>query len=233
MVYMPEGTFRMGGEGKHGGKPIHDQRVDSFWMYAKEVTNGQYRKFVAANPQWTPERIDGELHSGDYLKHWRDKSKASRQDDYPVVYVSWYAARAYAEWAGGGLPTEAEWEYAARGGKHHEYGTATGEISGQLANHDDGEGKGTKPVGSYRPNPFGLYDMAGNVWEWCSSLYEDYPYRANDGREDPRDSGRRVSRGGSWYSDASLLRAAVRAYDSPRYCNLNRGFRVVVRARVP
>jgi formylglycine-generating enzyme required for sulfatase activity len=230
MVFVPGGAFKMGGDEADDEKPVHTVQVEGFWMYTKEVTNGQYRKFLAANPEWTPERIDSKLHDGDYLKHWKEQSPASKDDSYPVVYVPWYAAQAYAEWAGGRLPTEAEWEYAARGGKQFEYGTATGEISDQLANY----GTGTKPVGSYRPNPFGLYDLTGNVWEWCSSLYKEYPYRANDGREDPDDSGFRVVRGGSWGVNGPLLRAAFRNNLNPQGCGPVNGFRVVVlRAGVP
>ena len=222
----------MGSRNGYGDeKPVHEQQVKGFWMYAKEVTNGQYRKFLAANPQWTPERMDSELRDGDYLKHWREQSQASKDDDYPVVYVPWYAARAYAEWAGGRLPTEAEWEYGARGGKQFEYGTATGELSPELANY---QAQGAKPVGSYRPNPFGLYDVAGNVWEWCSSLYKNYPYRPDDGREDLEGAGARAVRGGSWSNRDSRLRAALRSiFYVPAGCGVDNGFRVASSAGVP
>jgi len=249
LVWIPGGEFQMGSDPAERDRlwaktgwdaywkkyaadesPKHGVKVAGFWMYAKEVTNGQYRKFLAANPQWTPERIDSKLHDGDYLEHWKEQSRASKDESYPVANVPWYAAKAYAEWAGGRLPTEAEWEYAARGGKQFEYGTATGEISDQLANPGGG---GTKPVGSYRPNPFGLYDLAGNVWEWCSSLYKEYPYRANDGREDPNGSGARVLRGGSFGNSGALLRAAYRVSDIPSVCIFGNGFRVVVPAGVP
>ncbi|PIU88885.1 MAG: hypothetical protein COS65_29855 [Armatimonadetes bacterium CG06_land_8_20_14_3_00_66_21] len=249
LVWIPGGEFQMGSDPAERDRlwaktgwdaywkkyaadesPKHGVKVAGFWMYAKEVTNGQYRKFLAANPQWTPERIDSKLHDGDYLEHWKEQSRASKDESYPVANVPWYAAKAYAEWAGGRLPTEAEWEYAARGGKQFEYGTATGEISDQLANSGGG---GTKPVGSYRPNPFGLYDLAGNVWEWCSSLYKEYPYRANDGREDPNGSGARVLRGGSFDGSGPALRAADRTLNNPSSCGFCNGFRVVVPAGVP
>ena len=225
LVWIPGGEFMMG-----EGKKAHKQRVDGFWMYAKEVTNAQFHTFLQANPQWTRGRIDRKYHGGDYLKHWRGDQPPGDKLDHPVVFVPWYAAKAYAEWAGGRLPTEAEWEYAARGGKQFEYGTATGEISPELANYFS---RGTKLVGSYRPNPFGLCDMAGNVWEWCSSLYKEYPYRSNDGRENPNDSGARVLRGGSCFLITVFLRAAYRNNHFPSNCHYIIGFRCVVPAGVP
>ena len=225
LVWIPGGEFMMG-----EGNAAHKQRVDGFWMYAKEVTNAQFHTFLQANPQWTRGRIDRKYHGGDYLKHWRGDQPPGDKLDHPVVYVPWYAAKAYAEWAGGRLPTEAEWEYAARGGKQFEYGTATGEISPELANYFS---RGTKLVGSYRPNPFGLCDMAGNVWEWCSSLYKEYPYRSNDGRENPNDSGARVLRGGSCFLITVFLRAAYRNNHFPSNCHYIIGFRCVVPAGVP
>jgi formylglycine-generating enzyme required for sulfatase activity len=231
MVFVPGGEFTMGSDGgEDNEKPAHKQRVDGFWICTKEVTNGQYRKFLAANPEWTPERLDRKLHDGAYLAHWKQQSPASKDDGYPVVYVSWYAAKAYAEWAGGRLPTEAEWEYAARGGKQFEYGTATGEISPESAHYAP---EGTKPVGSYRPNPFGLYDMAGNVWEWCSSPCKEYPYSGTDGREDSTDSGLRVVRGGGWRGSGSFCRAAFRGDFYPEDCFDFFGFRCVVPAGLP
>jgi formylglycine-generating enzyme required for sulfatase activity len=230
-VQIPAGEFAMG-----DGSRAHSQRVAAFWMHAKEVTNGQFRKFLAANPQWTPDRIDRKFHDGDYLKHWREGygGKASKDDAYPVVYVSWYAAKAYAEWAGARLPAETEWEHAARGGKQYPYGTATGELSHDLANYGGTGGRdrwdGTAPAGSFPPNPFGLHDMAGNVWEWCSSLHQEYPFSDRDGREDLKAPGARVVRGGSWFSSEFGLRAADRYSLLPERCDYYVGFRVVVSA---
>ena len=239
LVEIPGGTFTMGSDKGDSEKPVHAQRVAGFLMYAKEVTNGQFRRFLAANPEWSPDKIDPKLADKNYyLKHWRETVKdIPSGDDYPVVYVSWYAALAYAAWAGGRLPTEAEWEYAARGGRQLEYGTETGEISHDLANYSGVEGRdqwaGTSPVGSFPPNPFELYDMSGNVWEWCGSLYKPYPYLATDGREEIAASGARVVRGGSWNFNEDFCRAAYRDFDFPMYCSNFIGFRVVVSAGVP
>ena len=225
LVFIPGGTFQMGSnDGDDDEKPVHQVTVSGFWMYAKEVTNGQYRKFLAANPEWTPERIDSQLHDGGYLKHCKEQSGASKDDSYPVAYVPWHAAKAYAEWAGGRLPTEAEWEYAARGGRQFEYGTATGELSEQLANY----GAGTKPVGSYRPNPFGLYDLAGNVWEWCQDWYGEYPDRAVSDPQGASTGVGRVARGGSWNNDPRYCRSGDRNRDTSKFCIINLGFRPVL-----
>jgi len=204
LVFVPGGTFTMGGAEKFDGKPIHDQQVEGFWLGKHEVTNGQYRRFVKATGHRAP-------------KSWNDSR--FNQPKHPVG-VDWHDAVTYCKWAGGRLPTEAEWEYAARGGKQHEYGTATGERNHDLANTLGVDGKDkwefNSPVGSFPPNPFGLYDMCGNRWEWCSSLDKPYPYKADDGREDLRRRGRRVLRGGASHNDSDYFgRCALRYTQFP------------------
>ena len=242
LVWIPGGNFRMGSnDGGNDQKPAHSVSVDGFWMYTKEVTNGQFRRFLVASPQWTPERTDRKLQDGDYLMHWTagHDGPASKDDDHPVVYVSWHAARAYAAWAGGRLPTEAEWEYAARGGKQYEYGTSTGRLSHDLANYEGTRGRdkwlGTAPVGSFPANPFGAYDLAGNVREWCNTRYRhgDYPYSPTDGREDEALPGGRCVRGGAWGDDGDMLHAAHRLYGGVEDCIADDGFRVVIPSRRP
>jgi len=218
MVWLAGGTFTMGSTvsldpATIGELPAHQQTVAGFWLYRNEVTNAQYGQFMQATGHAAP-------------NHWADP--LFNQPQHPVVAVTWYDARAYCQWAGARLPTEAEWEYAARCGQQFEYATSTGQANHDLANYftpwpDDtgveGEDqwKYTSPVGSFPPTPFGVYDMSGNVWEWCSSLLRPYPYSATDGREDPNDppsSNHRVLRGGSWGSrGVGDLRCAYR--DSP------------------
>jgi len=203
LIALPRATFTMGSQhGYADEKPPHAVSVASFYIGKYEVTNAQYRRFVSAS---------GHRSAGPWEKY------ASQWDESaPVVCVSWHDARAYCAWAGLRLPTEAEWEFAARGrdGREYPWGNAW---DASRAVFSDNSGGRAQPVGS-RPSgasAFGCLDMAGNVWEWCSSKYSPYPYNPNDGREDPGGSDVRVLRGGSWLDDAGGCRAAIRLDDLP------------------
>ena len=142
-----------------------------------------------------------------------------------MVIVTWDDAKDYCEWAGGWLPTEAEWEYAARGGKEGLIYPWGNEITSQNAKY--GSKDGTAAVGSYPANGFGLYDMAGNVWEWCSDWYDDNYYAASTPRDPkgPSSGEKKVLRGGSWVDNPENLRAANRNWLVPVYRMNNLGFR--------
>ena len=119
MVLIPAGNFQMGdsfNEGDAGERPVHTVYLDAFYIDKYEVTNEQYKKFLDANPQWHKSNIDGQYHDGNYLKDWNGNDSPSGKGNHPVVYISWHSAKAYADWAGKRLPTETEWEKAARGG---------------------------------------------------------------------------------------------------------------------
>ena len=183
-IVIPAGEFQMGGsdsDAEIDEYPVHTVDVNAFYIHKYEVTNAQYKNFVDANPQWQKNSIPRKFHNGEYLKLWKDNTYPPSKENHPVVYVSWYAAMAYAKWAGRRLPTEAEWEKAARGGlvgAKYPWGDV---IDDSMANYG-GEFGDTKPVGSYSPNDYGLYDMTGNVMEWCLDAYDESFYNHSPSR---------------------------------------------------
>ena len=232
MVPILAGEFKMGSSDRDAHpdeSPVHIVYLDAFYIDIHEVTNTQYKKFVDANPEWSKKR-KASHHYGNYLAHWDGDNYLSGHGNYPVVYVSWYAAMAYAEWAGKRLPTEAEWEKAARGG-----------LAGQKFLQDNSQtNRGLwTPVGIYAPNPYGLYGMADRVWEWCLDEYDRYFYE-NSPRENPiakrnnvqaKDSwinstGHRVCRRGSWHP--GYVRVSDRSHTYPQLADYYLGFRCVI-----
>ena len=203
--------------------PRHPVDVDPFWVDPTPVTNAQFREFVVAQQQWLPCRVAARFHNGDYLKHWLGDEHPPHLADHPVVYVSWYAAVAYARWREKRLPTEAEWEFAARGGRADaEYPWGDAPADPGRANYGAGGIGATTPVGSYPPNAYGLYDLAGNVWEYCLDAWQSDFYAVSPVHDPvagnphfaPEDMGdasaRRVIRGGSWGASPINLRVAYR-----------------------
>ena len=216
LVAIPGGTFTMGSDdGSSNEKPSHRVTLQPYYIGKTPVTNAQYRRFVSATGHQSAGRWD------DYASRWGDQA--------PVVCVSWSDANAYCRWAGLRLPTEAEWEYAARGTDGRAYPWGNPWDPSRCRNSVGGNAGSAVAVGSY-PNgasPFGCLDMAGNVLQWCASLYRPYPYSATDGREDVGASGDRVLRGGSWYFyNPSFFRSASRASLAPDDRNNSLGFRV-------
>jgi formylglycine-generating enzyme required for sulfatase activity len=176
-VKIPAGEFQMGSEELMYATPIHTVYLDDFYIDAYEVTNTQFKAFIDANPEWRKKNIPSEYHNGNYLQLWNGNDYPNGKANHPVVYVSWYAAMAYAKWVGKRLPTEAEWEKAARGGlKGLKYPWGD-DIKAKDANYrTKGEPVGLKAAGSHDPNSYGLYNMAGNVWEWCLDTYDAFFY---------------------------------------------------------
>ena len=227
MVWIVEGAFQIGSlpdePGRDRDEEAHAvQILRGFWLDTAEVTYDSYRRFLLANPQWQKSDVAGIYHDGSYLEDWKGTDFPQQKSNWPVVNVSWSAARAYATWAGKRLPTEAEWEYAcrARSATSYWWGNSydSSRVRPQIALATDVGGKN-------RRNLWGLADMSGSVWEWTSSLYQDYPYRADDGREDPNLRGRRVVRGGSSANAAQMLRSANRNPIAPERCDPLVGFR--------
>ena len=240
MVLIPAGEFQMGSVENTDEQPVHNVYIDAFYMDKYEVTNGAYKKFLDANPQWRKDRIPSVYHDGDYLKNWNGNNYPLGKRDHPVTYVSWYAAMAYAKWMGKRLPTEAEWEKAARGGlagKKYPWGDS---IGSSRANYNKNVGE-TTSVGQYAPNAYGLYDMAGNVLEWCLDAY-DQDFYTNASRQNPIAGTRsvlnvktnfstisteRVLRGGSWSQLSQYVRVADRTKGDPKLSYFGSGFRCV------
>ena len=241
MESIPAGEFEMGSndpEAQNDEQPVHTVSVDAFFMDKYEVTNLEYKEFVLANPRWQKDRIEKRFHSGSYLKHWNGKNYPNGKSNHPVTYVSWYAAMAYAGWAEKRLPTEAEWEYAARGGlagKKYPNGDV---IDAWQANFDSNVGD-TTAVGGYPKNEYGLFDMAGNVWEWCLDAYNPDFYFGSPPKNPISGANSisqvisnftnvktsRVLRGGSWFNNPGNLRVANRYRYNPTNSVNGLGFR--------
>jgi len=205
MVYIPAGTFTMGdthGDGLPNEKPSHQVSVQAFWIDRAEVTFAQIARIV---------RAAGARPKLERLRELRGR------DQHPAIHVTWHDASAYCRMVGKRLPTEAEWEYAARGtdGRRYPWGETWDPDRARV--EGSGRGQGAAPVGSHPSgaSPFGVLDMAGNVWEWTSSLEKPYPYVTTDGREDPSAPGPRVIRGGAWKMKPRALRTTSRHSADP------------------
>lgn len=217
MKPIPAGSFVMGSEGSDAEKPPHKVTLGPYRLSDHLVTNKEYSSFVDANPQWSKDRADPELRDESYLSDWGDEGYPEGKDDYPVAYVSFHAALAFATWLGKRLPTEAEWECAARGGLVGKKFPGGDLMNDKLANLAK-QYKGTTPAGKFEPNGFGLYDMAGNLFEWTSDWYG--PYSPGEARDPtgPQSGEYKVVRGGSWMSGAGALRVGNRVDMEPQTC---------------
>ena len=209
MVPIPAGSFMMGcvpgdSECEDDEKPQHRVTVNSFYMEKYEVTQAQYEKVMVTNPS-----------------HFKDCGA-----NCPVESVSWNDAKAYCEKVGQRLPTEAEWEYAVRGGKDGE--KFYSEV-GRIAWYSSNSGSKTHPVGQMLVNGYGLYDMTGNVWEWCSDWYDKKYYSSNptNNPQGPGSGKYRVLRGGGWSYTTGSLRASYRDRLTPANGLNDGGFRCV------
>lgn len=305
MVYIPGGTFKMGGDNEQADQdeyPKHQVTVDAFWMDEHEVTNAQFQKFVETTgyittaerkPDWeelkrqlspgTPKPDESQLVAAslvftppsqavdlnDYSQWWSwvvganwkhpegPGSDIKGKENFPVVHISWDDATAYCKWVGKRLPTEAEWEYAARGGMQNAiYSWGNEHISKGKAKANSWEGSfpyentqedgfaGLAPIKSYSPNGYQLYDMAGNVWEWCADWYRNDYYQQSSksigvknpkgpsDSFDPNDpyTPKKVARGGSFMCNDSYCsgyRVARRMKSSKDSGMSNMGFRCV------
>ncbi len=224
MALIPGGEFQMGKNNGGDYSPAHSVIIDSFYIDRYEVTNAQYYKFCLETERALPEYWGmEEFHCGpDY-------------PDHPVIGVSWNDARAYAIWVGKRLPTEAEWEYAARGGlldKNYPNGDELDSSQGSYSNK--GVTPGSMPVGSYPSNGFGLHDMIGNVNEWVADYYDGgyFEISPSENPAGPEDGKFKVIRGGGWHTGPYCCRVYHRSALPGNWLDINVGFRCAKDIRV-
>lgn len=228
MVYVEGGTFTMGATSEQSGEagsnesPAHSVTLDSYYIAECEVTQAQWQKIMGttvyqqrdkANTSW-PMRGVGDSHPMYYIS-WEEAQNFCRE-------LSAITGKAYL------LPTEAQWEYAARGGKHSKGYKYSGSYTiDAVAWYSDNSGSTTHPVKQKRANELGLYDMSGNVWEWCSDWYGLYSSSSQNNPTGASSGQYRVLRGGSWYYITQYCRSSKRGYYTPSNRYNNYGFRVV------
>jgi formylglycine-generating enzyme required for sulfatase activity len=239
MVYVPAGQFEMGSNEDQRAKPVHSVALDAFWIDQSEVTNAMFAAFLNERGNQVEEGVSwlepGAGHRGIIYGHIEEHEGVFRPEsgyeDYPVIEVSWYGAAAYCEWVGARLPSEAEWEYAARGPQALAYPWGN-TFDGSLANYcdanctydwrdmdfDDGYAQWA-PVGSYTQGASwcNALDMAGNVWEWVNDWWSEdyYAHSPMDNPQGPDSGTLHVARGGSWFDEGSLAPLSRRAGLTP------------------
>lgn len=255
-VKVPGGRFEMGCTAEQSNcnddeTPVHSVTINTFEITRYEITNAQYAVFLNdiecnANGSYNDEThgnteyIDMDGSDCQIVYNGEEFTAESGKGNYPVVEVSWFGAQAFAEWAGGRLPTEAEWEFAARGGKQSQGYKYSGsnsldDVAWWMENSDkEGnsglyDGHGTFSVGQKQPNELGIYDMSGNVEEWCHDWYfEDYYSSSPENNpQGPASGCLRVLRGGSWSTGSGYCRVSFRYGLNPVGTNGRFGFRVV------
>ena len=239
LVFVEGGTFSMGFNDDYQGMSIYSVivTVSDFYIGKYEVTVAEFKKFIDASNYKTDAEKNGYsyIYDGSWVKKngvtWKDdvKGKARSRSDYshPVIHVSWNDATSYCEWAGGRLPTQAEWEFAARGGnKSDGYKYSGSNDIGQVAWYSNNSVSKTHSAGEKKENELGIYDMSGNVWEWCNDWYAVISLESQTNPSGPSSGSDRVLRGGCWYGIALRCRVAFRISSSPAgYSNLI-GFRM-------
>ena len=222
MAYVSQGVFAMGNDrGSADEQPIHPVTLDAFYIDKFEVTNAFYGACVEAG-DCPPVKKKSSAARSDYY----DNRRYTR---FPVIFVDWNMAQTYCEWRDARLPTEAEWEKAARGGHNVSVTYPWGDtFDCNLANYGNCLGDTTgATIYDLGQSRYGVYNMAGNVWEWVSDWYTDDYYRSSP-RENPQgpDTGsEKVLRGGSWKADYADMRSVNRAAENPRYSSNDIGFR--------
>lgn len=229
MVYVKGGTFRMGATEEQGSdafndeKPVHSVTLSDYYIGKFEVTQGLWEKVMGTTIEQQRDKAD------------KDRGLYGVGSDYPMYYVNWEEAQEFctklSQMTGKkyALPTEAQWEYAARGGaKSKGYKCSGSNAAGDVAWYYDNSDKETHPVGKKQANELGLYDMSGNVDEWCSDWFSSYSSDSQSDPTGPTNGSHRVLRGGTWNSYAKFCRVSFRYHVYPDYCDDDCGLRVVL-----
>jgi len=239
MVFVPSGTFSMGCPSstntcENNVKPAHNVTLDNFYISKYEVTNTTFCDFLNEIGNQTSEgelwyNIDNdEGHIVNINGHYKP---AIGKENHPVANVTWHGANAYANWIGGRLPTEAEWEYAASGGITDNNAYYSGsKYPNSVAWYSGNQGSGYEAVGLKSANELGIYDMSGNVQEWCSDWYNEsyYNISPSNNPEGPNHGSFKITRGGHMESSSTNLKVYKRKYLRPYKGNINTGIRVVI-----
>lgn len=212
MIYIEGGTFQMGNErGYDSEKPVHKVTLNDFYISQHPITVKQYRLFCEETGKIMPKEPSW---------GWRD--------DHPIINVTWEDAKDYCEWKNGRLPTEAEWEFSARGGnKSKKYKYSGSNQINSVAWYNKNADSKTHIVSSKAPNELNLYDMTGNVWEWCMDYYGNYHGEPQNNPQRPSEGNERTQRGGSWRNYEYQLRLTARRGKKPEYKYDDVGFRLV------
>jgi formylglycine-generating enzyme required for sulfatase activity len=229
LVLIPKGKFTMGSpaseEGRYENETEHEVTISKdYYLGVTEVTQGQYEKVIGVNPSFWQKRVIRKSDSSMYPVEqvtWEDAVEFCKElSDLPEEKK---AGRVYR------LPTEAEWEYACRAGSKSAYSFGeSSKLLGDYAWINENSNGRTHPVGEKKANAWGLYDMQGNVWEWCSDWYDEYPKGAVSDPTGPKEGSSRVFRGGGWDYEAALCRSAYRVRFDPSFRNDSLGFRVAL-----
>jgi len=236
MIFIDGGNFLMGNNNSEANEaPEHKVTINGFYMDPNEVTNFDFSLFLNANFKYQDSiawwiNMSDDLTKIEYIKNWY--KPIDGYENYPVVNVSWYGAMAFARWCGKDLPTEAEWEYACRGGiKSKNYLFSGSNISDSVAVHRENSRYLLSEIKTKLPNELGLYDMSGNVLEWCKDDYKEYYFILSpDYKPDTyTDTDYKSVRGGSYYSYKKNLTSTYRNFQIPDDFYYAIGFRCVKR----
>ncbi len=240
LVFVKGGTLKIGDKtGEKDDLPVHKVKLSDFYIGKYEVTNAQFVQFLNKKGNQYEDHsywinTDGKWRGLKcrIYKNENDFFVEKGYENYPVNFVSWYGSNAYCKWKGGRLPTEAEWEYVARGGVETRHALSLqprGNIVDEYAWYSSNSDNKINEVGSKKPNALRIYDMQGSLWEWCSDWY-DAKFYAESKRKNPQNLDKadyKVLRGGSWANNKEMLRLTNRNALNPNVNKINLGFRIV------